>query len=85
MAAVSGALGIFLTVSSQVWHLVVGMRSAVWDLPPLDDQRLAGLIMWVPMGGIYVVAALALFARLIAGSGGTMVGSVPEDHSAHSI
>jgi putative membrane protein len=81
----TGALGIFLTVSSQVWYPVVGMRSAVWGMLPLDDQRLAGLIMWVPMGGIYVVAALALFARLIAGSGGTMVGSVPGDHSAQSI
>jgi len=47
----------------------MALRSAAWGILPLDDQRLAGLVMWVPMGGIYVVVALALFAELITRSG----------------
>jgi cytochrome c oxidase assembly factor CtaG len=31
-----------------------------WGLTPLEDQQLAGLIMWVPAGTIYAGAALAL-------------------------
>ena len=31
----------------------------------LSDQQLAGVIMWVPAGGIYLVAALILLTRWI--------------------
>jgi putative membrane protein len=51
----------------------MALRGA-WGILPLDDQRLAGLIMWVPMGGIYVAVALALVARLIRTSGQIPVG-----------
>jgi putative membrane protein len=47
----------------------MALRGAAWGLLPIDDQRLAGLIMWIPMGGVYVVVALAVLARLIATSG----------------
>jgi putative membrane protein len=59
----------------------MAMRSAAWGILPLDDQRLAGLIMWVPMGGVYVVVALALVARLIRTSGQIPVGQPPLDRS----
>jgi putative membrane protein len=65
----TGGLGIFLTLSLRVWYPLMAMRSSAWGILPLDDQRLAGLIMWIPMGGIYVVVALAVLARLIATSG----------------
>jgi hypothetical protein len=32
---------------------------------PLDDQALAGLIMWIPGGIAYVAAALVLLNRLL--------------------
>ncbi|WP_162820313.1 cytochrome c oxidase assembly protein [Microvirga calopogonii] len=65
----TGGLGILLTLSPRPWYPLMAMRGAAWGILPLDDQRLAGLIMWVPMGGIYVVVALALVARLIRTSG----------------
>jgi putative membrane protein len=65
----TGGLGIFLTLSPRPWYPLMALRSAAWGILPLDDQRLAGLIMWVPMGGIYVAVALALVARLIRTSG----------------
>ncbi|HMP63845.1 MAG TPA: cytochrome c oxidase assembly protein, partial [Phenylobacterium sp.] len=36
-----------------------------WGLTALEDQQLAGLIMWAPASGIYLAAALARMARLI--------------------
>lgn len=36
-----------------------------WGLAPLEDQQLAGLLMWVPAGVIYLVAGLILAMRLI--------------------
>jgi len=38
-------------------------------LTPLEDQQLGGLIMWVPGGMGYFVAALALAALWIRRSG----------------
>lgn len=62
-------LGVLLALSPQVWYPLLADRGAAWGLSPLDDQRLAGLIMWIPMGGVYFAAALAVLAKLIAGSG----------------
>jgi hypothetical protein len=33
---------------------------------PLEDQQLAGLLMWVPMGVVYLGASLLLAARFVA-------------------
>ena len=65
----TGGLGIFLTLSPRPWYPLMALRGGAWGILPLDDQRLAGLIMWIPMGGIYVVVALAVLAQLIATSG----------------
>ena len=32
------------------------------NISTLDDQQLGGLVMWIPAGVVYIVAALALFA-----------------------
>lgn len=58
----SGALGALITVASGVIYPVYGETTASWGLTPLEDQQLAGLVMWIPFGVVYVVAGLALFA-----------------------
>jgi cytochrome c oxidase assembly factor CtaG len=65
----TAVLGLLLALSPQVWYPLMAARGVAWGLPPLDDQRLAGLIMWIPMGGVYFASALAVLARLISGSG----------------
>lgn len=65
----SGFLGILLTISRQPWYPAETAFVEGWGLTPLEDQQLAGLIMWVPGGFVYVVAALALAAVWIQGSG----------------
>lgn len=52
-----GALLTFTTVPLYAWH---ALSTQAWGLSPLADQQLAGLIMWVVGGAIYLVAALRI-------------------------
>jgi putative membrane protein len=52
-------LGALLTFSSRAWY-PLAPATAAWGLTPLEDQQLAGLIMWVPANLSYLVAALAI-------------------------
>ncbi|HZD73316.1 MAG TPA: cytochrome c oxidase assembly protein, partial [Actinomycetota bacterium] len=36
------------------------LGSAAWGLTPLADQQLAGIVMWVPGGVVYLATAAAL-------------------------
>jgi putative membrane protein len=56
----TGALGAILTVSTVLWYPAYGATTQPWGLTPLEDQQLGGLIMWIPGGAAYLVAALAL-------------------------
>ncbi len=61
----TGLLGALLTFSITLWYPAYASRAAAWGLTALEDQQLAGLIMWVPAGLVYIAAALAFVARLI--------------------
>ncbi|HEX2091156.1 MAG TPA: cytochrome c oxidase assembly protein [Longimicrobiaceae bacterium] len=58
----SGGLGALLVFALRPWYPVYEGATAAWGLTPLEDQQLAGLIMWVPAGIAYLVAGLALVA-----------------------
>ena len=58
----SGILGAFLTFTTKVWYPIYSKSTESWGLTPLEDQQLGGLIMWVPAGLVYIVAALFMFA-----------------------
>ena len=64
----SGVLGAFLTFTKRVWYPIYEPTTAQWGLSPLEDQQLGGLIMWVPAGVVYIVAALFMFAAWINAS-----------------
>lgn len=55
------ALGAVLTLASRPLYPAYA-ATAAWGLTALEDQQLAGLIMWVPAGIAYLIAALALMA-----------------------
>jgi putative membrane protein len=59
----SGLLGALITLSRRLWYPAQTVLSEDWGLSPLEDQQLAGLVMWVPMGVIYAAAALYVAAR----------------------
>jgi putative membrane protein len=64
-------LGALLTLAPRVLYRVQTAHAADWGLTPLEDQQLAGLVMWIPAGAVYAGAALFLFALWIQRSGKT--------------
>jgi len=68
---IGGALGALMSLSSSPWYAdyaAMGMTGI--GLDPVDDQRLAGLIMWIPGGAFHGLAALALFYKWLKSSEG---------------
>jgi len=59
-------LGIVLTLARRPIYPLQTQTSLSRGLSSLEDQQLAGFIMWMPAGLIYAIAALALAAAWIA-------------------
>jgi putative membrane protein len=62
-------LGALMALAPKVLYQAQTESAAEWGLPPLQDQQLAGLIMWIPAGTIYAGAAMALILIWIRKSG----------------
>ena len=54
-------LGTLMTFSRQPWYPAYQDSVAAWHLTPLADQQLAGLLMWLPSGIVYLLAAAVMF------------------------
>jgi putative membrane protein len=65
----SGFLGILIALARQPLYPRQTGAALEWGLTPLEDQQLAGLVMWVPAGLVYAAAALALAGLWIAHAG----------------
>ena len=53
-----GLLGALITFAAGPLYAPHFATTLPWGLAPLDDQQLAGLIMWAPSAGIYLGVAL---------------------------
>jgi putative membrane protein len=53
-------LGALIALAPRVLYPEQTADASLFGLAPLQDQQLAGLLMWVPCGVIYFAAALAL-------------------------
>ena len=62
-AVQSGALGAVLALAQRPLYPVHASVAPTWGLTPLEDQQLAGGLMWVPPGIVYVVVIAALLAQ----------------------
>ena len=58
-----GLLGALITFAGQPLFVPHLTTTAAWGLTPLADQQLAGLIMWAPAAGVYLLSALVLLGR----------------------
>jgi hypothetical protein len=67
-AVVTGGLGALLTVAPHPLCQVYAPTTRLWGLSPLEDQKLARLIMWIPEGLSYLLAALWLVRAWLAES-----------------
>jgi putative membrane protein len=63
----TGLLGALLTFAPSPLYPWYAGRANLWGLSAQTDQQLAGLIMWVPMGLVYVVTGVILAGRLLLG------------------
>lgn len=61
-------LGALLTFSGELWYPLYAARTHLWNLTPVEDQQLGGLVMWIPSGVIFIVIGIALLAAWIGES-----------------
>ncbi|CAN5179315.1 cytochrome c oxidase assembly protein [soil metagenome] len=59
----SGGLGAILTFASVPLYSVHAAGARAWGLSALQDQQLAGVIMWIPAGVVYLASMSLLFIR----------------------
>ncbi|WP_027800755.1 cytochrome c oxidase assembly protein [Paraburkholderia dilworthii] len=59
----TGALGALLTLAPGLWYPAYIEPTSALGFDPLQDQQLGGLVMWVPGGLAYLIAALLTGAR----------------------
>jgi putative membrane protein len=59
----SGALGVLLVFAAQPLYEIHRAGALAWGSTPLEDQQLAGLLMWVPPAPVLLVAMSVLFVR----------------------
>lgn len=66
---IGGALGALMSISASPWYSAyAAMGMTPLGLDPVDDQQLAGLIMWIPGGLFHGAAALALAYKWLKSS-----------------
>ncbi len=60
-----GLLGALITFAGQPIYVPHLLTTGAWGMTPLEDQQTAGLIMWAPAAGVYLIAAVLILARWI--------------------
>jgi putative membrane protein len=61
-------LGAFMSFSPHAWYSDYAATTPAWGLTPLEDQQIAGFIMWIPACSVYAAAAAILFVLWLEGS-----------------
>ena len=59
----TGMLGALLTFSGRALYAPHWLTTQAWGLSPLEDQQIAGIIMWAPASAIYLIAACTILYR----------------------
>jgi len=60
-----GLLGAILTFAPRALYAPHALSTAAWGLTPLEDQQIAGLVMWIPAAGVYLAGALWILAVVL--------------------
>lgn len=63
------ALGAALAFSPEPIYSFYTHMPRLWGISVLDDQRLSGIIMWIPGSMMYFMAALTLLFLILSGEG----------------
>jgi putative membrane protein len=65
-ALASTLLGAALAVSDTPWYRVHARSTLAWGLTALEDQQLAGLVMWVPAGLVYLMVMVPMVVAALS-------------------
>jgi putative membrane protein len=65
MSVIGGAIGAVLTFASAPLYSSYALTAPVFGMSQLDDQQLAGLIMWIPGSVLYLIAASLVFVEML--------------------
>lgn len=60
-----GALGALLTFAPRAYYAPHWLTVQDWGLNPLEDQQIAGIVMWAPASLVYLLAALIILHRAL--------------------
>ena len=63
------ALGIVLAFSQQPIYAFYSDMPRLWGISAVDDQRISGVIMWIPGNMMHFMTALALIFMILSGEG----------------
>ena len=58
-----GALGALLTFAHRAYFAPHWLTTQFWGLSPIEDQQIAGIVMWAPASLVYLIAALTILYR----------------------
>lgn len=58
-----GTLGALLTFAHRAYYAPHWLTTRLWGLSPMEDQQIAGIIMWAPASLVYLIAALTILYR----------------------
>jgi len=61
-----GLLGALLTFANSALYAPHWLTTQAWGLSPLEDQQIAGLVMWAPASAIYLLTALTILYRSLS-------------------
>ena len=65
-----------LTFSRDAWYPHYAATAPDWGLTPLQDQQLAGLIMWMPANLLYLIVVAILILRWLTEDEGRLAAAV---------
>ncbi|MGD2059624.1 MAG: cytochrome c oxidase assembly protein [Acidimicrobiia bacterium] len=71
----SGLLGALLVLAPEVLYRS-HLNQTLVSISPLQDQQLAGLIMWIPMGGVFLATLAVMIIRILDGADPGVVADV---------
>lgn len=58
-----GLLGAILTFAGRAYYAPHWLTTQAWGLSPMEDQQIAGIVMWAPASAIYLLAAMVMLYR----------------------
>ncbi len=61
------ALGATLAFVTEPIYVYYSDMPRLWGISVLTDQRISGIIMWIPGSMMYFLAALVLIFRILSG------------------